>query len=80
MFKNEIIKLRSNNIYDLKTLAGNGVGNVVGSRNVINIYSSLYVHRKFYKNLMIANTKDPHEMFLNGYLLMVFTLLSQTLR
>ncbi|EDP4235102.1 TPA: hypothetical protein SHR52_000720, partial [Campylobacter jejuni] len=61
--KNEIIKLRSNNIYDLKTLAGNGVGNVVGSRNVINIYSSLYVHRKFYKNLMIANTKDPHEMF-----------------
>ncbi|EFT2059706.1 hypothetical protein HVL23_001820, partial [Campylobacter jejuni] len=34
--KNEIIKLRSNNIYDLKTLAGNGVGNVVGSRNVIN--------------------------------------------
>ncbi|WP_410689662.1 hypothetical protein [Campylobacter lari] len=61
--KNEIIKLESNNIYDLKTLAGNGVGNVVGCRNVINIYSSLYLQKEFYKNLMVVNIKDPHEMF-----------------
>ncbi|HEF4102289.1 TPA: hypothetical protein SAI30_001435, partial [Campylobacter coli] len=61
--KNEIVNLKSNNIYDLKTLAGNGVGNVIGCRNVINIYSSLYAYKNFYENSMIVNARDPHEIF-----------------
>ncbi|EAL5903380.1 hypothetical protein DSE64_07640 [Campylobacter lari] len=42
----ELKRLRSNEIADIVTRTGNGLGNIYGSRDVIKIYSSIYTNFK----------------------------------
>ncbi len=61
--KEEILSLKSLNILDIHTPAGSGVGNVIGCRNTIEIYSSLYKNRYFFNNAMMFDYKSPHGVF-----------------
>ncbi len=58
--KEEILSLKSFNVLDIHTPAGSGVGNVIGCRNAIEIYSSLYKNSYFFDNAMMFDYKSPH--------------------